>query len=138
MARIGDARARKRLGELLTLRRVELDPRYRNRSLFAKEREINLRLAQDIENAARDNFDAPTRAFIALKYGWTADSVDRVLAGGDPVPVERASSRGTDTAQEQMITAAAEEIRRRLAAPPDRSISRDEDEDQAPDGTNGR
>lgn len=81
----GDKAARKRLGRLLTQARVELDPRYRNRALFSRERGINYRLAQDAENAASDvGGDAATRMFISLAYGWTPDSFDTVLAGGDP------------------------------------------------------
>lgn len=82
----GDKAARKRLGRMLTQARVELDPRYKNRALFARERGINYRLAQDAENAASEvGGDAATRMFISLAYGWTPDSFDTVLAGGDPV-----------------------------------------------------
>ena len=79
---------RERLGRLLMQRRVELDPRYRNRRVFAGEREINYRLVMDIENSTRDNFDDAMLAFISLAYGWTADSAARVMEGGDPVPAD--------------------------------------------------
>jgi hypothetical protein len=85
-----DKAARQRLGRLLTQARVELDPRYRNRALFARERGINYRLAQDAENAATEvGGDYATRVAISLAYGWTPDSFDAVLAGGDPVRAER-------------------------------------------------
>jgi hypothetical protein len=81
----GDKAARKRLGRLLTQARVELDPRYKNRALFSRERGINYRVAQDAENAASDvGGDAAMRMFISRAYGWTPDSFDTVLAGGEP------------------------------------------------------
>ena len=86
MASLGDKAARKRLGRLLTQARVELDPRYKNRALFARERGINYRVAQDAENG-HDGVggDPAMRMFISQVYGWTPDSFDTVLAGGDPV-----------------------------------------------------
>jgi hypothetical protein len=90
----GDKSARKRLGRLLTQARVELDPRYRNRALFSRERGINYRLAQDAENAAGDvGGDAATRMFISMAYGWTPDSFDVVLAGGEPKKVAQVPPR---------------------------------------------
>ena len=81
----GDKAARKRLGRLLTQARVELDPRYKNRALFSRERGINYRVAQDAENAASDvGGDVAMRMFISRAYGWTPDSFDVVLAGGEP------------------------------------------------------
>ena len=97
----GDKAARKRLGRLLTQARVELDPRYRNRALFARERGINYRVAQDAENAASDvGGDAAMRMFISRVYGWTPDSFDNVLAGGDPVKAVSVPRRVLDLVTE--------------------------------------
>ena len=74
----GDKAARKRLGRLLVQARVELDLRYKNRALFARERGLNYRLVQDTENAARDIFDEPTRLVIERAYGWAYGSIDTV------------------------------------------------------------
>lgn len=81
----GDKVARKRLGKLLVQARFEMNPDWRNRRLFAEEQGINYRLVQDIETDARQNFDETTKMFIETKYGWALGSIDRVLAGGDPV-----------------------------------------------------
>jgi hypothetical protein len=85
MSLSGDKAARKRLGKLLVQARFEMNPDWRNRRLFAEEQEINYRLVQDIETAARPNFDEGTKMFIETKYGWALGSIDRVLEGGEPV-----------------------------------------------------
>jgi hypothetical protein len=89
-----DDAARKRLGRLLTQARVEMDPKYKNRALFARERGISYRLAQDAENATYEvGGDLATRMAVSVAYGWTPDSFDRVLAGGDPVKAESSPRR---------------------------------------------
>lgn len=85
MSLSGDKAARKRLGRLLVQARVDLDVRYKNRAMFARERGLNYRLVQDIENAARDNFDEPTKLAIERAYNWAYGSIDTVMNGGDPV-----------------------------------------------------
>lgn len=80
----------KRLGELLIRRRVELDPRYQNRSTFCAERGLDYRLAYDIEEARRTNFRSTTLAGVAAAYAVTPDSLSGVLhdprAGLEPTP----------------------------------------------------
>jgi hypothetical protein len=73
-----------RLGALLERRRVEMDTRYRNLTLFCEERDIDYRLAWDIEHAARDNYRRPTITAIEIAYAWVPGSIRRVLAGGEP------------------------------------------------------
>jgi hypothetical protein len=73
-----------RVGELLQVRRVELAPRYKNLALFCRERDIDYRLAWDIENHARTNFRRGTRTSIEVAYGWEPGSIERVLAGAEP------------------------------------------------------
>jgi hypothetical protein len=71
-----------RLGELLAARRVELDPAYFDRGVFARVRDINLKLTQDIENNARENFTPLTlRDKIAPAYGVEFASIQDVLNG---------------------------------------------------------
>ena len=84
MSLSGDKAARKRLGKLLVQARFEMNPDWRNRRLFAEAQEINYRLVQDIETAARPNFDDTTKMFIETKYGWALGSIDRVLEGRRP------------------------------------------------------
>jgi hypothetical protein len=79
----------KRVGEKLTQRRVELDPRYRNRQTFITERGINYRTVSDIERGRRGNYEAATIASVEVAYKVTPGSVGHVLAGGElePQPV---------------------------------------------------
>ena len=80
----------KRLGELLTLRRVELDLRYQNRTIFSTERGLDYRLVYDIEEHRRPNFRTTTLAGIAAAYAVTFDSLLAVLrdpgANLEPLP----------------------------------------------------
>lgn len=79
-----------RLGELLADRRAGLSPDYEGhggRAAFARDRGVNLKLIQDIELNARENFTAPTlRDVIAPAYRVTFESVRAALAGGDLEP----------------------------------------------------
>ena len=77
----------RRLGALLVQRRIELAPRYRQRTAFAEDVGIKWRLLYDIERAKRDSFTPETLAAIEVAYRWQPGSVARVLAGGDPVPL---------------------------------------------------
>lgn len=69
-----------RLGELLQLRRAELG--YKRRPGFTRDRDINIRLVTDIENAYRPNtFLNATLREISQAYAVTYDSLTAVLAG---------------------------------------------------------
>jgi transcriptional regulator with XRE-family HTH domain len=72
-----------RLGELLAQRRVEIDPRYKNRSLFADERGLNWRLLHDVERAKRANYAPDTVAALEVAYGLAPGAVGRALDGGE-------------------------------------------------------
>lgn len=77
---------RQRLGELLIRRRLDLDPRYRNRQVFADERGVEYRIVSDIERARRSNFHAVTIAEIERAYKLPAGAVARYLDGGSLEP----------------------------------------------------
>jgi hypothetical protein len=77
-----------RLGDLLVARRIELSPRWRNRTRFAEEVGLHWRMLFDIERAKRQSFPAETLMAIEVAYRWQYGSIERVLAGGDPLPVE--------------------------------------------------
>ena len=74
-----DDDAWKRLGLLLQLRRADLG--YRRRPGFTKDRNINIRLVTDIENAYRNTFLTPTLGQIAQAYQVTYESLAAVLSG---------------------------------------------------------
>lgn len=84
MPEVPDKAAWERLGKLLERRRVTMDPRYSNLSLFCQERGINYRMAWDAEQAQRTNFRSATRLAIDIAYGWEPGSTDEVLAGAQP------------------------------------------------------
>lgn len=79
-----------RLGELLQRRRVEIDPRYRNLALFAREHGLNERLVSDIEHGRRGGYRKGTRMALEIAYELDPGSIARFLAGAaaalSPVP----------------------------------------------------
>ena len=68
-------------------RRIELDPRYSNRHLFAAERGIGYRTVSDIERSRRDNYEDTTIMAVEVAYHVAPGSVERALAGGDLEPL---------------------------------------------------
>lgn len=75
-----------RLGDLLIARRIELNPRWRNRTRFAEETGLHWRMLFDVERAKRQSFPPETLMAIEVAYQWQYGSIAKVLAGGDPVP----------------------------------------------------
>lgn len=84
-----------RLGAALVERRIQIDPRYKNRRLFAREVGLNWRLLFDVEAHKRTNFEAETLMAIARAYRVTYPSLLDTLHGGSLQP-----SRGDEGAQE--------------------------------------
>lgn len=82
----------KRLGRLLAERRVQIASRYKNKNLFAEERQINRRMLWSIETGARDTYSSKTLRDIESSYMLAADSIERTLGGGElePAPEPRA------------------------------------------------
>lgn len=93
MPAVGDMHAWIRLGRLLEQRRVMMDSRYSNLALFAEERGINYRMAWDIEQGRRTNYRRATRLAIDVAYGWRPGSVDAVLEGRNPDPLDEDDRR---------------------------------------------
>lgn len=60
-------------------------PAWKNLTRFSRERDIDWRLAWDIENAKRTNYRRSTLAAIEAAYGWAPGSIDAVLRGREPV-----------------------------------------------------
>ena len=73
-----------RLGEMLVRRRLELDPRYRNRQTFSRERGPRLyRVFSDVELGKRSSYKPSTLAEIEAAYQLEPGSIGRFLDGGD-------------------------------------------------------
>lgn len=68
-------------------RRIEVDPRYSNRQLFADERGVNYRTISDIERGRRDNYEDATIASLEVAYAVRPGSIRRAVAGGELEPV---------------------------------------------------
>lgn len=79
-----------RLGALLRDRRIELDPRYRNRRLFVSETGLSYSVTSNIETGVRDDYGADTLKAVERAYRWQPGSIRAVLDGGDPTPVDPA------------------------------------------------
>ncbi|ETK36187.1 hypothetical protein [Microbispora sp. ATCC PTA-5024] len=73
-----------RVASLLVDRRVQLNPRYKNRLKFAADTGLNERLISDLENARRHSYRDTTLRAVEAAYQWTAGSIQRILEGGDP------------------------------------------------------
>lgn len=78
-----------RLATLLLHRRVQLG--FPNRARFVRDRDLTqsqARVLLDMERGNRRNFSDATKAVMEQAYKWTPGSIDAVLAGGDPTPVQ--------------------------------------------------
>lgn len=105
--------ALQRLGDLLRYRRIELNPAWQNREVFAAAHDISARVLSALENGKRFNFEPGTRARIEVAYQLAPGSLQRTAAAG---PLEPAATPGRPATQLTLVPvddAAAE--RRRLA-----------------------
>jgi hypothetical protein len=75
-----------RLGRLLEERRGELNPDWANRAQFLRDTGMNKKLIERLELAKLDSYRPATLAKVSVAYGWTADSIRRILSGGEPQP----------------------------------------------------
>ena len=112
-----------RLGEQLARRRAGLSPDYEGhggRAAFARDRAVNLKLVQDIELNARENFTPRTlRDDIARAYQVTYESIRRALEGGtlEPAPAVAAVPRVLDDGQ--LVDPGVIEMARQYGIDPD-------------------
>jgi len=84
----------KRLGDLLVRRRIELDPRYRNRRLFTSERGAEYRIVNAIERGERSNYEPATLSALEVAYSLAPGAILRAAdgAGLQPQPETRATA----------------------------------------------
>ncbi len=76
-ATTADAPAWDRVGHLIRSRRAELD-------LTQDDLGVSKAVASALENGRQTSYSTRTLARVARALGWTPDSIDRILAGGDP------------------------------------------------------
>jgi hypothetical protein len=88
-----DAESWRRLGELLTRRRIELG--YRSRPSFVAARGLSHgRIVSDLETGARSNYDLAPLMEYEIAYHWQPGSIGAVLAGGEPRPADSSDPVG--------------------------------------------
>jgi hypothetical protein len=96
----------RRLADLLVARRVQLGYLRRAQLLRAKNAGHFERIALDVENAKRNNYDKASIAMVERIYGWQPGSVRAVLTGGEPVTADE-TVRGDD--EDAFVAEAGEE-----------------------------
>lgn len=74
-----------RAGHLI--RRARVDAGYRHIADFAAVTHLHESTIRDIETARRTNFSVATRSVIESELRWARGSIDRIVAGGDPILV---------------------------------------------------
>lgn len=74
-----------RLGRLLEERRGELNPDWANRAQFLRDTGMNKKLIERLELAKPGHYRPATLAAVSVAYGWTGDSIRRILSGGEAV-----------------------------------------------------
>ncbi len=85
MAGEADKTAWIQLGQMLELRRVRLERRYANLTLFTQERGLDYRVAWDVEHAARTNYRRATLSAIEVAYGLEPRSIEAFVNDGVPL-----------------------------------------------------
>jgi len=89
----GDAGAWTLLGGQLRARRGQINPKYRNRALFVRERSkprgLDYKFIYDLEARPKDGrsgFSIDKLLDVAAAYGVTVESIGAALDGGDLIP----------------------------------------------------
>ena len=125
-----DGDALGRLGRHVVSRRVALG--YRTRTELANSLMFTVRTLADIENGIR-KASPGTYAMLENKLGWAPDSIDTILAGGEPkeqvVKLSRPSSAPvshgiTDALSRASTEELLVELRRRIIVPRHRGHDR--------------
>lgn len=89
-----DQAAWERLGRLLEQRREQMHRPWRKLTQFTRDRDIDYRVAWDLEHGRRTNYRQLTIAAVEVAYGWAPGSVASVLRGGDPEPAAGSPGAG--------------------------------------------
>lgn len=72
-----------RLGRLARSRRKQVG--FKTAAQLAAAAQVSVRLISDLENGRRTNFTEAIKASVEEKLLWDVGSINRTLAGGDPV-----------------------------------------------------
>lgn len=115
----------KRLGDLLTERRVQISPEYRNRLKFAAETGLNERLVSDLERGRRTSYRDTSLQAVEIAYQLQPGNITRALRGGGLEPSEPAVRVSPPTEAPEYRPAAVPDDRRvtvELPAGPDLSM----------------
>jgi len=74
----------KRLGTRIVQRRTELG--MRTTKALAEKSRLTSRTLGDMENGRRTNYGPATKAAVEIALQWGADSINQIVAGGEPTP----------------------------------------------------
>ncbi|MCP3017253.1 hypothetical protein NGM33_28380, partial [Nocardiopsis dassonvillei] len=85
-----DTEAWQRLAAKLTERRASLRPDWSERTTFAQDTGLKYRSISDLETGRRANYKPSWLTKVELAYQWQPGSIQRVLDGQEPVPLEDA------------------------------------------------
>ena len=93
-----------RLGQLLVERRIDLNPRYKNRRTFCEERGVDYKVVSDIETTKRTNFGRDTIAHLEVGYEVKAGGIQAVLDGATTLPPRESQNpfEGVDNVEEAL------------------------------------
>ena len=118
-----DRHALERLGHHVVSRRVALG--YRNRTDLANSLQFTVRTLADIEHGVR-KASPGTYAMLENTLAWASESIDTILAGGEPQELVVKQRRTTPNPPAHTAPSRASteelllELRRRIIAPRDR------------------
>lgn len=90
----------RRLGRMLERRRGELGYGFRQRARFARDcggGQISVKTISRLENGERDSYPESTIGKVEAIYRWPPGSVEKVLGGGEPVPLPPSSPSARNT-----------------------------------------
>lgn len=97
-------------GNLLRYRRIQLNPAWRDRKVFATEHHLTYRVVNDLENGNRANFEPATIAGAEVAYRLAPGSLRRTLAGA---PLEPAADPRPDRGRFRLIPGDSGQFRAR-------------------------
>lgn len=107
----GDREGWQRVAARVTTRRIQELGLNADDVVERSGRRISLTVLSLIENARQDAYATRVIAGLCAALDWTSDSIERVLAGGEPVEVEH-ESRAEPSEQDRRL----DRLERELAA----------------------
>lgn len=110
---------------MLVRRRIELNPAYRNRQTFVRERGVEYRTISDIENGRRANYETATLAALEVAYELASGAIRHYVDhGGQLEPAPKAATRSASAELAAVPDAADDRITKLEVATLDLALER--------------